>query len=119
MANMDKLTEILSSEECVNALQECTTKEAVLAFLNDKGADVTEEDMKKIVAAVSGKQALSDEVLAPVSGGENYDGPQTTGEAIADVLIWVGGKAVDGAKYIWNTNKTIESVKDIWNSIFG
>ena len=92
MANIDKLAEILNSEKCAEELKACTTKEAVLAYLNDKGADVTEADMKEIVDEMFGKEALSDEDLAPVSGGGAL-------KTMRKFYKWVGNTAVDA--YDW------------------
>lgn len=73
MANMSKLEAILSDKQNIAALGQCKNGEEALAFLNEKGAEMTVDDMKQLAdilrRTADDDEDLSPDELAAVSGG--------------------------------------------------
>ena len=63
MANMQKVKEIFADAEVMAQLDQCTTVEESLAFLNDKGAELTADELKELAAAVVKAADTKDEAM--------------------------------------------------------
>lgn len=110
MANMNKIKEIFNNPADMEELNKCTTVEASLAFLNDKGAEMTVEEIKELAAAIA-KAAKANEEAMNLDEMENVAGGGIFGD------IFGGIANVARAPLKWGTNLTyniVESVIDIF-----
>lgn len=67
MANQAKIEEIFSNPENVAAFSALQSKEAALAFMNDKGAEMTDEELVEMI------QAIRDSLKEGDDGAMNMD----------------------------------------------
>lgn len=71
MANKAKLEEIMKDESNVAALKACETEEAALAFLNEKGAELTAAELQ--LAMPGSDEAMDLDQMDAIAGGGLID----------------------------------------------
>ncbi len=61
-----------TKEQIRNAMN-CKTVDELLAYAKSEGVELSREQAEEYIAAITGKRKLTDDELAQVAGGIDYD----------------------------------------------
>lgn len=121
MANQAKIEEIFSNPENVAAFRALQSKEEALAFMNDKGAEMTPDELKEMVCAIrdslkeGNDEAMDLDALEQVAGGGFFKTLGNFFKGAKDAVVsGVVTAVVAGSELIDEASDLISKVDDLF-----